>query len=148
LRGLIALEAREDELFSKLTEEDIITFPEGIYGFENFQEYVLLSEDEDSSVMWLKPIKEDGPCFLILDPCIVLQPYTPQMPDDMIKKLQAENIIDLRFLVIANTDGDICHTTVNLKSPVVLNYRKRIAYQVITDDDRYALRHPLIVQNS
>lgn len=136
----MVIETRELGLV-EISEEDILNFPDGIYGFEQIKEYVILKENNDDSILWLQAVSSAYPCFVILNPNHFLKDYRPELPSDVIEKLKANSSSELDCFVIAVIPENIKEMTVNLKSPVVVNFKSKTAMQVILEDVDYPIRY-------
>ena len=124
----------------EVSEQDILKFEKGLYGFESVMEYVLLSEEEDSHILLLQPIQGQVPSFVVIDPYAVYPQYAPQMSQED-KNLFAGSLDDLRFLLIAALKDDPMESSVNLKSPIAINSKTKQAAQVILDNADYPIRY-------
>ena len=124
----------------EVSEQDILKFEKGLYGFESVMEYVLLSEEEDSHILLLQPIQGQVPSFVVIDPYAVYPQYAPQMSQED-KNLFAGSLDDLRFLLIAAVKDDPMESSVNLKSPIAINSKTKQAAQVILDNADYPIRY-------
>lgn len=123
--------------------ESVIRFPEGIYCFEEYKNYVLLSPlGEGENPMWLQSTDGEAPCFIVFEADKLLDGYSPALSDEAKALLEIEDGDEIHFLSIAVIGGDYKKTTVNLKSPLAVNASKSIAAQVILEDD-YPLRFPI-----
>ena len=124
----------------KVDKDSIIYFPEGIYGFEQLKEYVILEENENP-IKILQAVNEKYPNFAILDPKVIVQDYNPELPKDILSKLKLTSQDNVCFFVIAIIPKDIKQMTVNLKSPILINFEEKIAMQIILDDQQYPVRY-------
>jgi flagellar assembly factor FliW len=129
--------------FIEIKEEDILKFPNGIYGFEDIKEYVILKQNDepDSPVMWMQAVRNMHIRFIILDPLSVVDEYKPDIPESLFEELGAKSIEMLRLFVIAVVPKDIKDMTVNLKSPIVVNIENNTAAQVVLENPEYPVRH-------
>ena len=136
----------KDYDFVTVKEEDIIDFPDGVYAFESSKRFVVLDTNSNAGIMQLQCTQAQTPRFVILDPFLFLEDYAPQVPEEAMKKLKADSLSDLNFFVIAVIPENIGLTTVNLKSPVVVNFKERLGMQVMLDNSEYSVRFRLFDQ--
>ena len=122
--------------------EDIITFAAPIYGFEDLKEFIFLYQQDDSQIVWLQSVQEQDTCFLLVQPSALLVPYHPELTRNM-KELLGEG--DYWYGLIVVLKEDFTKSTVNLKSPVVVNLANRKGAQVILEGE-YPVRHFLFEQ--
>lgn len=123
--------------------DEIITFPNGIFAFENKTQYVLLHPLGDNEYpMWLQSTESDKPCFIVFDPLSVVPDYQVYLAESERSVLKIEDDTALRYLSIAVVYEDYKKTTINLKCPIVINTEQGLAAQVILPEN-YPFRHPL-----
>lgn len=125
----------------EVNDKDIIKFVSGIKAFEELHSFILLSPLGEKYPMWLQCTEKKEPCFIVYNPCDITE-YKPNLSESDKKLLNSENDDELSYLVIAVIPEDYKKSTVNLKSPIVINKKNNLAMQVILDDD-YKLRYPL-----
>lgn len=125
----------------ELREDDIITFSQPPFGFEEYTQYTLLQDaNMGAHIAWLQSIQEPGVCFILFDPSALGLPYEPQL------NAQHEALLgegDLECWVIGVVPEDFRNTTVNLKSPIILNVHAQRGAQIILEQD-YPIRHLLM----
>ncbi len=136
----------KDYDFVTVKDEDIIDFPEGVYAFENSKRFVVLDTNSNAGIMQLQSVQAQTPRFIILDPFLFLEDYAPIVSDESMKKLKADSLEQLNFFVIAVIPENIGLTTVNLKSPVVINFKERLGMQVMLENPEYSVRFCLFDQ--
>lgn len=130
----------------EIDEKDIIHFKEGIPGFEEFKDYVLLQEQEVPFIMTLQSVDAQFPSFVVVDPFAFVKDYNPNLSQSDLKYFNSENEDDLRFLLVTVIPKDIKDTVVNLKSPVVISSKTNEAKQVILDNQDYPVRYSLFAE--
>ena len=124
-----------------LVRPDVVTFPEGIPGFEQCQRFVLILADELSPLSCLQALDPPFPSFLAATPAIVRPDYRTELsPTDRFKLgvTAADPVLWLLILTIG-----LQKVTANLKAPVVINARKMIGRQVFIDDEEYSVNWPI-----
>jgi flagellar assembly factor FliW len=131
----------------EVTKEELYTFPEGIFAFEDCKQFALISPmGEDVFPKWLQYADDVTPCFIVFDPAIVLENYGVKLSasEKMLLKFtggSADNK-DMRLLAIANVPSNFKKTTLNMRAPIVINEANRLAAQVIHSVE-YDYRFPL-----
>lgn len=129
--------------------EQIFSMPEGPYGFDLGGEFALVKqEDEDVTLMWFQSANGELPCFVVFNPFDIIDGYDPVIEGPDLKALGCREDDKLEFLVIAVIPDDITKITVNLKSPIVLNSRTKIARQVILSNKNYPINFSLVEEQS
>jgi len=127
----------------EIQEDDIVHFPGGLYGFEDSKRFALLDTGSSAGVMHLQCVDAPNPRFIVLDPFAIVEDYAPEVPEDALKKLRANSVEDLSLLVIAVIPEDLNASTVNLKSPVAINFKEHLGMQVILGNRDYPVRFRL-----
>ncbi len=125
------------------TEDEIISFPDGIFGFEEEKEFIIVGAlTKDFPFVWLQSTKDQNVAFVLTDPFLFVEDYDFSLEEDVVKKLAIEGAEDLEIFGICVVPNQIKDTTLNLRSPIVINANKRIGLQVILEED-WAYKHPL-----
>jgi flagellar assembly factor FliW len=112
-------------------EDRIIKFPEGILGFENLKNYLLI-KTEDELFYWLNSIEEAEIVF----PLFVINALDDKYPQ--VNEHETFGIVTL--------NADPARITINLKAPVYINLSKKEGYQKILDTDKYPIDYNLFVE--
>lgn len=117
--------------FGEITIEEgfIFNFPEGILGFEDLREFVLISEDETAPFKWLVSIEVPQIGFPLLSPWLVDLEYQPVKNYDYDKAV---------FFCIVTLEDENHQMTINLKAPIILNSETLIGEQTILTTEKYS----------
>ncbi|HWQ50701.1 MAG TPA: flagellar assembly protein FliW [Terriglobales bacterium] len=118
-----------------------LRFPTGILGFEELSQYTL--EHKGEGPVWELCQAQDGPRFILFEADAVADRYCPALPRDALKSLGAEGPGELFFFAVAVVPDDIALTTVNLRSPIAVNFEAGLAAQVVLESAGYPMRHPV-----
>lgn len=122
----------------------VITFDEGIIGFEEYKQYMLIhdSEKEENFIIWLQSIDEPEFALPVINPLTVESDYNPMVEDELLKSLGAMEEAPL-VLSVLTVPQDITKMTVNLKAPLVINPISLKGCQLIVEDEKYLVRQPI-----
>ena len=122
---------------------DVIRFPKGIPGFEACHGFVLMAQEQDTGLQYLKAVEGPPASFLVVDPRHVLPGYRCELSEGDRERLHAQDGTPLLWLVLVSveTDGTV---VANLRAPVVINPDRMIGAQVIPHHCLYPLRHVLV----
>lgn len=129
----------------EVSEEDILTFEEGILGFEELKEYILLNHDileEPVTFKWLQSIKDQDVGFMVAYPYGLIEHYDIELSEADVKALEIESEEDVAVYVIVTMAKEFIYSTANLKSPVIINSKNKKAKQIILNDTHYRLKYP------
>lgn len=123
----------------------VITFPEGLIGFETCRDYVVVRHDDKSAFRWLQSLEESGVAFPIVEPFAFRPDYAPTISDTDAHMLGLKrDTPTLLFVVVSVPGHDPQAMTANLLAPLVINGETRQGKQVIVQDDGYRTRHEVV----
>lgn len=114
--------------------ETVITFPQGIPGFEDKTTYKLFKEEENEIIFWLQSVDDADLGFSVADPAEFNINYLFTLSDEEEQLLQLSDVNDLAFLLILQKNentGDKPMIKGTLTSPLVINTKTRLAIQKI-----------------
>lgn len=125
----------------EVNENDVVTFQEPVFGFEAYRKYVFLYHQEISEhFAWLQSIEEADLCFILADPALVTDHYQPEIPQKTQELLGDEDYMCWLITVLRD---DFAESTINLKSPIVVNPTRRLASQIILEEN-LPIAYPLV----
>ena len=128
-----------------LNGEDIIRMPYGLLGFENVNNYALLTRPNEEPFLWLQMLDGARHAFLVLSPFIALPNYQPDIAEEDVRFLELTSPNDAQILNIVTLRGN-GDATINLKGPIVINRHTKAGKQIIPNNAaQYSVRHPLRV---
>ncbi len=127
-----------------LTEDKILTFENGIMGFEDFKRYTILFDSEDGEepvISWLQSLDEETFAIPVVSPLLVKEDYNPVVEDEWLNslgELTDENIV---ILLTITVPSDLEKMTVNLKAPFIINSDTRKGCQIIVENKDYEIKY-------
>ena len=125
----------------EISEEVIIDFPNGVYAFEENKRFVLLSPcHEYKYPMGLQSVDNPNLCFIVFDPREFVPDYSVELDKETKELLKADGA-ELDLLCMAVVPDEYINTTLNLKSPIVINSETKKGVQVIAAEN-YPLKFP------
>ncbi len=129
----------------EIDESKVISFPGGIIGFPDLQNFVLLYDEEQGSntVKWLQSVEEPGFAMPVLNPLLVKEDYNPAVDDELLRPLGEMKDDDMVVLVTMTVPHEIEKMTVNLRGPIIINSAACKGCQIIIDSDEYKVKYPI-----
>lgn len=124
----------------EIREDDIISFPKGVYAFEDAKRFVLLKNPDNAWMMHLQSTDGTKPRFILLDPYMFVSDYKPILPPEADEIFGTRDPAKLIVFVIAFISGNIRDITVNFKSPIFIDFDKKIGAQLILENADYDVR--------
>ena len=122
---------------------DIITFEEGLLGFENLRKFFVVDPGDSTLILWLQSIEDSHIAFPIIEPKIFKPDYVAiLMPSDM-KPLELNSIAEAKVYTILTIPSDISQMSANLKAPIIINKATSKAKQIVLQDNKLTVRHAM-----
>lgn len=122
--------------------ERIITFPHGLPGFPDTQQFLLLEGSTPNDLFyWLQCIDDGDIAFTLIDLYQVMPDYNPLVEPEEVKELGDITDSSLEIYNIAVIPEEVKQMRVNLKAPIVINPKTMRGKQVIVSNDEYNIRH-------
>jgi len=129
----------------EVDEEAVITFSQGLFGFENYRRFVVLCLDEKSPFRWLQSLEEPSLAFVVIEPRYFMPDYAPTISDADAEALGLDaDTPYLMFAVVTVPPGKPEQMTANLMGPIIVNAVTRMARQVVVEDDCYSTKHSIL----
>ncbi len=125
-------------------EKNIITFNNGLPGFENLKTYVLEDIEGSEPFKMLKATEDESVGFVTIVPFEFKGDYEVKLTEAVINSLKIEDPEDVLILNTVTLNSDIKKITTNLKAPIIINSKNNLGYQMILDRENYSIKHPLI----
>jgi flagellar assembly factor FliW len=120
-----------------------IHFPEGIIGFQDVKNYLLIGKKE-RMVMWLQAIDKPEIAFIVVNPFLFEPTYDPKFSRQDLEFLKVTDVADINILSIVVVPKNPQEMTANLLGPIVVNTKEKLGRQVILTDGNYSVKHPVV----
>lgn len=131
-----------------IEENQIITFANGIPGFLEEKEFVILPFGEETGISIMQAVENSQLAFVVTDPFFFFKDYDFTIDDQVVEQLQLESEKDVTVYVILTVQDPFEKTTANLQAPVVINHKKQLGKQVILTNTNYQTKHSLFEKAS
>ncbi|MCI8717782.1 MAG: flagellar assembly protein FliW [Lachnospiraceae bacterium] len=135
------------KLFGEIeaAENKIIFFSSGIVGFPELERFLLIhdAENEKSSISWLQSLDEPAFAMPVIDPLLLIADYNPVVEHEMLEPLGDMKPEDMLVLITITVPSDLTKMTANFKAPIIINAGSNRACQLIIEDERYEIKHPI-----
>jgi flagellar assembly factor FliW len=126
----------------EIQEQDIFQFEQGIPGFLDEKQFILLPL-KDTPFVILQSVKTPELGFAMIDPFIYFKGYDFELDEQSVEQLQLTSEKEVAVYVILTVADPFEQTTANLQAPIVLNYEKKLGKQVILTNTPYKTKHKL-----
>lgn len=127
-----------------LDEDKVITFEQGIMGFEECKKYTILydvDEGEQATISWFQSLEEPGLALPVISPLLVKPDYNPTVEDEVLKPLGEITEENLVILLTLTVPEDLTKMSANLKAPFVINTDTRKGCQIIVENPDYEIKY-------
>ncbi len=127
------------------TEEDVFELPTGLLGFPNKRNFVIVEHKEGSPFRWMQSADDPNLAFLVISPDKFRSDYSPELPDAPITELElTEETPTVVYAIVSIPPGKPDEMTANLAGPIVINAETRTGMQVVIEDEKWQIRHPIL----
>jgi len=113
----------------------IFNFPNGLLGFEDLQDFVLISEEETIPFKWLLSVEKPEIGFPLLSPWHVDITYDPGDIFDINSQV---------IFVVVTLEDDNGSMTANMKAPLILDVAGQTGQQAILPSERYSPNYIIV----
>jgi len=128
-------------------EKQKINFPEGLFGFEDYNDYVLLDAEQEP-FFWLQSVNKQDVAFILLNPFLFRPDYEVNIANEELAKIgitSPENALIFAIVTIPQGGNQM---TANLQGPLVINRSDMKGMQAVLSDVRWKTRHDIIAELS
>lgn len=130
-----------------IEKEDLVQFPEGILGFNDLRSFVFLEDPSDDIFAWLQSAENPAIAFPVLEPEFFADDYNVTLAKNDIQSLKLENgTSGFRVFSIVTIPEDPTKMTANLKAPIVVNMKAKLARQCVLQNNRLAICEPIFTK--
>ncbi len=115
----------------EFTEDFIISFEDGLFGFEHLHKFLFIKTDDDL-FYWLNSIEQPEIAFPLIGTRVIDEKFPTEIEYE-----------SFGIVILSKNPADI---KVNLKAPVYINHDKKTGFQKIIDNDKYPIDYSLFVE--
>ena len=127
----------------ELDDSKIITFDNGLFGFEEYKRFALLYDSqngESTSIKWLQCVDEETLALPVIMPTLVKPDYDPVVDDGVLETLGDWNANNISVLVTITVPSDLKLMTTNMKAPIIINTESMKGVQVVAENPDYEIK--------
>lgn len=125
-------------------ESKIITFTEGLLGFNNYKRYHIIQDPDQEPFLWLQSVEEPDLAFVVVDPFLFFPGYEIEVKPHELNAIHVTDVSKSTVLTIVTIPKNTNDISANLRGPLVFNMDVRLGKQLVLIDDRYDTRHFLL----
>lgn len=125
----------------EVDEQTVITFTQPILGFPDKRRYVVLPGPPESGLLWLQSTEDGALAFIIMDPRLVVPDYEVRVKPGELTELAADASDELDVFTLVVVPSDRSKIRTNLRAPILVNPKQRLAKQAILDQSDYPVQY-------
>ena len=129
----------------EVDEKQKLTIPEGLYGFEDYVEYVLI-DAEHQPFFWLQSVDDKEIAFVLINPFLFRPDYEVNIANEELNEIGITSPESALIFSIVTIPSDGGIMTANLQGPLVINRETMTGKQAILSDIRWKTRHDIIAE--
>lgn len=126
-------------------ETHIVHLVGGLLGIPGTDRVLVVQPGGTGPLCWLQSVTDPALAVVVADLAYVAPDYRPVVSAADLAELELERPEDAIVLGVAVLASDPQASTVNLRAPLIINPVLRRGRQIVMEDDRYAIRHPLVL---
>jgi flagellar assembly factor FliW len=122
----------------EVEESKAIHFSEGLPGFHDKKDFIILEHKPGSPFLWLQSLNAPDLAFVMINPFLMKSDYLQDLSPEEEALLKDEDDEIMVFSFVTIPRGEVHKATVNLMGPIVVGARTRKAKQVILANSGYS----------
>jgi flagellar assembly factor FliW len=129
----------------EVDEQMKITFDNGLPGFENEHDFVILNNwdtQEPVPFMWLQSMSNEDLALVISIPFLLRSDYEFEIPESVCKDMNIADPKDVGVYTVCKIRENVENMTFNLASPIIVNTKDRKAMQLTLSGNEYTTIEP------
>jgi len=130
----------------EVEKSDMITFKEGLLGFENLKNFFVVDPGDQTLILWLQSSDQSSLAFPIIEPKIFKPEYSVKLVPSEMQSLNLENINDAVVYSILTIPQVVTEMNANLKAPIIINNKSKLGRQIVLQDSKLEVKFPMYLE--
>jgi flagellar assembly factor FliW len=126
----------------EIKESDILNFDQGLPGFEEEKQFVLIPM-QGTPFSILQSVATTELAFITANPFVFFKEYDFELLSTVQEQLHVKESSDVFVQVILTVSEPFDKSTANLQAPIIINQKNNAGKQVVLTDRKYQTRHLL-----
>lgn len=127
----------------ELNPSDIITFHDGLLGFDQLKKYTVVDPGDSTLILWLQSVEDEKVAFPIIEPKIFKPDYIAKLLPADLNGLELDSLNNAKLYSILTIPANVVEMNANLKAPIVINSAKKVAKQIVLADSKLSVKHEM-----
>jgi flagellar assembly factor FliW len=124
-------------------EDEVITFKKGLPGFESLSKFILFPLEENNDFTILHSLEDENLGLLVISPFSAEKDYEIKLSERIIEELKITEPSQVMIVNTVTLNSEVKKCTTNLQAPIIINTIERLGEQIILDNGKYIIKHPL-----
>jgi len=127
----------------EVDDKQKITIPQGLFGFEDNKDYVLLDAGQQP-FFWLQSVDDREIAFILISPFDFRKDYEVNISNEELSEIGLTSPENALIFVIVTIPQDGKNMTANLQGPLIINKQNMTGMQAVLSDVRWKTKHDII----
>jgi flagellar assembly factor FliW len=129
----------------EVNEKQKIIFPQGLFGFEDFNDYILL-DAEHQPFYWLQSVDDQEIAFILINPFLFRPDYEVNISNEELAEIGIDTPENALIFTIVTIPQDGGSMTANLQGPLIINKITMNGIQAVLTDIKWKTKHDIIAE--
>lgn len=126
-----------------INPDSILSFDEGLLGFEELKRYTIILSDATEPIQWLQSVDDPTISLPIVNPFLIKPDYELDVDDAELHSIGMPTVEDILVVNAIVLPEDLQKSTVNLSAPILINVRTKQGRQIVMEySQANAIRYP------
>jgi flagellar assembly factor FliW len=124
--------------------QDLLHFPDGLLGFQDLTDYLLIPLEANPAFFWLQSVQEGQVAFLITDPFLFFTDYQVELSETLKQELaitKRDQVV--LYAIVTIPASGVKDMTANLVGPLIINRENGRGAQHVLGGNQYHTKHRL-----
>jgi len=130
----------------QIDKKDILTFNEGILGFEHLKKFFTVDPGDNTLILWLQSVDDTSIAFPIIEPKVFSPNYSIKLLPSELASLTLNTVNDASVFTVLTIPEDVTQMTANLKAPIIINNSSKQARQIVLQDNKLNVRFEMYLE--
>ncbi|MFT6068655.1 MAG: flagellar assembly factor FliW [Bacteriovoracaceae bacterium] len=130
----------------EVEKKDIITFKEGLLGFEHLKRFFIVDPGDQTLILWFQSIDDEKTAFPIIEPKIFQPDYSVRLLPAELQSLSLDTVTEASVYTILTIPKAVTEMSANLKAPIIINNSSKEARQIVLQDSKLEVRYSMYAE--
>jgi len=122
----------------EIEEKHLLNFPDGLIGFEQNRQFIIVDDENSEPFRWLVSAEDSDLSFPLIDPSLIVGGYGAKL----------EGSADVTMFVVAALSERPEDSTVNLRSPIIIENKTGTGRQIVIEDEGLSMQYRFITPSA